>query len=229
MVRALLAGRKTQTRRIVSKRLPAGARYTGIHYASDERDSWFFNSPSGPGKVPVRYEQGDRLYVRESVRFWAEGDDCEITFVDDRRRQTGPCTGDIPDASLAAYFRLIDRSYNDGERRSIGIPSIHMPRWASRLTLIVEEVRVEPLQEISVRDAIAEGLNYAPGGWWSGSDGQSAPDPVAAYALLWNSLHTENEQRWQDNPHVVALTFRVERANIDQVATQDAVRDRVAS
>jgi hypothetical protein len=196
MVRALLAGRKTQTRRLATSPLR-------------------------------RVEVGDRLYVRESMYLWSAGHDAEVTFAaDDVRFQTGPNTGEIPDASLAAYFRMVDQSRDKGKR--ISRPSIHMPRWASRLTLIVEGVKVEQLQSISEDDCIAEGAKLR--GWMEGLgrplDGWMVETdqphvnvtPRWWYRELWSSLHPAEGLRWDDNPDVVALTFRVVRGNIDRIA-----------
>lgn len=203
MVRALLAGRKTQTRRLATSPLR-------------------------------RVEVGDRLYVRESMYLWSAGHDAEVTFAaDDVRFQTGPNTGDIPDASLAAYFRMVDRSRDKGKR--ISLPSIHMPRWASRLTLIVEGVKVEPILPIADGDARAEGLiaysaEELPGHrfdawhWLPGVDDRAEMfgSASSAFAGLWNELHTKPGERWSDNPDVVALTFRVLRGNIDRIAHGEA-------
>lgn len=202
MVRALLAGTKTQTRRLATSPLR-------------------------------RCEVGDRLYVRESIYFWSAGHDCEITFAaDGSTRQTGPNTGEIPDPDLAAYFKMVDRS---GEAKGrISRPSIHMPRWASRLTLIVEAVKVERLQDISEADAIAEGVRRIGAEFGAGSgptsfdDGPnlfsvdlgegslSAPTAAGVYRMLWDHLHGDGA--WDANPFVVAPTFRVERANIDALS-----------
>ncbi|WP_420137592.1 hypothetical protein [Sphingomonas sp.] len=192
MVRALLDGRKTQTRRLAT-------------------------SPLRRCKV------GDRLYVRESIYLWSTGHDCEITFAaDGSTRQTGPNTGEIPDAALAAYFKMADRSVE--KRARISRPSIHMPRWTSRLTLTVEDVRVERLRAISEADAEAEGCV------WDSADGydvwyvpgaqmpRHGATAAECYSILWDSLHSDPGQRWQDNPEIVALTFRVVRGNIDQLA-----------
>ena len=83
---------------------------------------------------------------------------------------------------------------------------IHMPRLASRLTLTVTDVRVEPLQDISEADVLAEGL--AP----IVTDGRHSL--VTMFVDLWNSINGHRAP-WNSNPDVVALTFTVEERNID--------------
>jgi hypothetical protein len=162
-----------------------------------------------------RVEPGDRLWVRETFGLWSAGHDCELTFADSSSRQTGPNTGEIPDASLEGYFKMVDRSVKAEKR--INIPAIHMPRWASRITLIVDWVRVEPLQAISGADAVAEGIERELGGWRTYDQGPPAFGPRESYASLWASLHTKEGQRWADNPQVVAIAFRVIKENIDRI------------
>lgn len=183
MVRALLAGRKTQTRRLATSPLR-------------------------------RVEVGDRLYVREG---WRAG-----YGVDGYREDLGRCPKprEFPADSAVEYLA-------DGARELGGprYPSIHMPRWASRLTLIIEGVRVEPLQVISEADAEAEGITQlcAPdakdGMRHFGVEVNDSVWPTAsrAYRALWNSLH-DDPHDWASNPDVVALAFRVVRANIDRSA-----------
>ncbi len=186
MVRALLDGRKTQTRRVLKPR----------------KGEWIENGQiwahfdDGPDTLPLPYRCGDRLYVRES---WAPLD--ALNHID--------CG---PQALACRGFYRADENTTPGEI-SRWRPSIHMPRWASRLTLTVTEVRAQRLQEISEADAVAEGINPSPGGWWSGAEGQAGTTPQAAYALLWNSLH--GPDAWDANPWVVAVTFTVEHRNID--------------
>ncbi len=156
MVVALIAGRKTQTRRLATSPL-------------------------------CRCEVGDRLYVRKSFRPVHSGD---------------PSRG-------AKYLADV------GSDQMRWKPSIHMPRWASRLTLTVTDVRVEPVRSISESDAIAEGVQQQPGGWWSGAPNQSSPTAVGAFAVLWQSLHNRSGETWSEGPDVVALTFTVEQRNID--------------
>jgi hypothetical protein len=86
-----------------------------------------------------------------------------------------------------------------------------MPRWASRLTLIVTDVRVQRLQDISEEDARAEGIFTPEIGYVN--LGKKAP--VIQYAMLWNSLH--GPDAWDANPWVSAITFTVHHGNIDQM------------
>jgi hypothetical protein len=104
-----------------------------------------------------------------------------------------------------------------GRRRQ----AMHMPRWASRLTLEVTEVRVERLQDISTEDAIAEGLpQYRDGAgmdWFGFSDifdGISGC-PIIAFSSLWNSIN--GSDAWDHNPWVVAYSFKPFLCNIDQM------------
>ncbi len=189
MVRALVDDRKTQTRRL--------------------------------GTSPLRRcVAGDRLWVRESFRFFSGGHDCEVYYLDKGTLATGPNTGQIPDASLAAYFKMVDKA-RDKKNRAFNIPSIHMPRWASRITLTVAEVRFERLQSISEADAIAEGaaaVDLQHDERLSNAhriDLAGTMSHRLGYERLWNSLHTDEGERWEDDPEIVALTFTVARKNID--------------
>lgn len=146
MVRAILEGRKTQTRRIVKFPHP------GIWERGQLPDSWVdLANPVGtyPTYLKCPYGQpGDVLWVRESWAFWG-GDEYlyqrisanvmyRASWTDDTRRPIGWCS---------------DGPYGD---RKGWRPSIHMPRWASRISLEVVSVRVERVQDISEADAIAE-------------------------------------------------------------------------
>lgn len=90
-------------------------------------------------------------------------------------------------------------------------PSIHMPREFSRMTLIVTDVRIERLHDISEADSIAEGLARVD------LDGM---DPRGWYRDLWDSINGAGG--WQSNPWVTAYTFRVIKQNIDQIDREAA-------
>jgi hypothetical protein len=148
LIRALLDGDKTQTRR------PVRAGY-------DRRPC-----PFG--------EPGDGLWVRES---WAGDDLSGVAF--------------RADHPAWPSFR------GDGEQPdSPWRPSIHMPRWASRLSLEVTAVRVEPLQALTEPDATAEGIGEPP--WGARAE---------AYATLWDTLNAARAP-WSSNPLVWVVSFR---------------------
>lgn len=200
MIRALLDGRKTQTRRLA---------FRGIKVCAD-------GASYGPLTSPwARVQPGDRLWVRETVA-------------------CGACAPSKPSQWAASFWRREQGSRRnpsglwyqaDGlepetqiTTRGRWVPSIHMPRWASRITLHVEAVRVERLQAISEADATAEGANPAeitdpgdPGFSYSSREG---------FRLLWNSLH--GPDAWASNPEVVVLKFRVVKGNIGAVAKENA-------
>lgn len=170
MVRALLDGRKTQTRRII-------------------KDC-----------ANVRISIGDRLWVRENFcvcnecGYYDQCADANSAGIGDRK-----CCRSC-DSMLPKRMR----------------PSIHMPRWASRLTLIVTDVRVQRLQDISNEDAIAEGIKphgHAFTGYGNQSDIWMAP--YESFESLWNSLH--GPDAWSENPWAAAITFRTINANIDSL------------
>ncbi|GAA3266069.1 hypothetical protein [Sphingomonas yabuuchiae] len=175
MVRALLTGRKTQTRRLASSPL-------------------------------ARCAVGDRLYVREA---WAP---------------LSACTHNDPGSQAMADngFYRADGGTIEGQI-SRWTPSIHQPRWASRLTLTVVDARIQPLCSITDADAQAEGVQQIAGGWHvPEADLPQMPTAAGAFARLWSSLHRTDGECWCDNPDVVALTFTVTAENIDRMAASAA-------
>jgi hypothetical protein len=201
MVRALLDGRKTQTRRVLNPQ-PG----PDIDNAGDGET--IIDMATGK-EIRMRFAVGDRLWVKETWRA-----NYGLDFYDDELGRC-PRPSDM-DPKHTAIEYLADGELELGGKTRV---SIHMPRWASRLTLLVTEVRVERLQDCSREDAIAEGIQRVGGGmlrWenWSGAEGQSGTSPQAAYALLWNSINGAGA--WDANPWVVAITFSVEKRNIDQ-------------
>lgn len=187
MVRALLAGTKTQTRRVckpaanlsavveVPDPLERGQVYNGSHFG-DEDGEVQFACPYG--------QPGDRLWVRETFGFSGSGYIPDIHF-----RATNP---EAP---------ILGRWY----------PSIHMRRIDSRITLEITSVRVERLQEISIEDAKAEGA-WGPDDSivqkvadYFGTDIFSA-NPRKAFQMLWESINGPDS--WAANPWVWAIEFR---------------------
>lgn len=207
MVRALLAGTKTQTRRVLKPQATENS--AGLYHLSGPNG--FSQTPSA--RIPhsysmlglVRFAVGDRLWVRESWR--------TIERVD------GFAPREIS-ASRPIFYEADDLAQaGRGKLRA----SIHMPRWASRLTLTVTEVRVERLHDISEADAQAEGIvkcgrfyGVAEAEW----DHASLTSAVDAYALLWD--HINGPGAWDANPWVSATTFTVDHQNIDAFRSQAA-------
>ena len=194
MVNAIIEGRKTQTRRLVK---PDPVRSLDYH--------------TGAGSISCPYGgPGDRLWVRESFY-------CDHCFVGDyeltAKHELG---GSGSQAACQAVWRKMLYFAADGpladqdewsERTPPLTPSIHMPRWASRITLDVIGVRVERLQNISEEDARAEGvppLQYLVKGI------KVAGDPAYrdGFRKLWDGLNGETAP-WSSNPWVWVISFRM--------------------
>lgn len=204
MIRALLEGRKTQTRRIVKPQPFAPVHQNCV---TNEWGQCWYDRDGATGEPlrevwkPLRSpygKLGDLLWVREAFRPFT----CTLS----------------PGCMIEYNATRSDRS--DIKWR----PSIHMPRWASRLTLELTEVRVQRLQEISEADAVAEGLiaETAPNGHitYQIPGELCAQTPVRAYRLLWESIN--GEEAWERNDWIWALSFRVYQQNVDALLKQRA-------
>ncbi len=210
MVRALLAGTKTQTRRVV--RIP-GSDGTGTHcYPTPEHSQMLIDGSAefsfdGGFDQDVRSVRcpygvpGDRLWVRETHSLWADQKtrDYLLDTRDDHAHLPAVYAANHPgcsslDAGGGKHWR----------------PSIFMRRSLSRITLEVTDVRIERLQDISEEDARAEGvqLGISKPCTVNGEPGVvSFFDPNAAYAYLWNQINGIGA--WSANPWVWAVSFRV--------------------
>lgn len=222
MVQALLAGTKTQTRR--AKGLPAIDVQANDNWHIHARGGGVFDVASDDiGRIAAdycAYSVGDRLWVREAWRVSAKHDATAPRDLAPRSMTVFfEAGGSIANQDSREDWRPSD--WPGGERPNwVGQlrASMHLPRWASRLTLIVTGVRVQRLQDISEQDARAEGLSPRHDGWFAVIDERrgltgAAPDARAAYALLWTALNGAGS--WAANPWVAAYTFTVEARNID--------------
>lgn len=211
MVRALLEGRKAQTRRVLR---PQPGPFDALF--SDAGKWWTGDAESGEVHEVLRvpYATGDRLWVREafSVVFgggMSVSGDGEWDYIVEYRSGGQIELSYDGHYDSDPYSRLADTQIGDWR------PSIHMPRWASRLTLIVTDVRVQRLHEISEDNAVAEGVMGDTDGWtdYLMPSTQCCQSARASFCSLWNSLH--GPDAWDANPWVSAITFRTIHANID--------------
>lgn len=228
MVRALLDGRKTQTRRLIKPQPPENVTSAGVISRSSEGQTdewtWLSGDPRDcdtwgfEGEFKTRFVPGDRLWVKET---WAHDapdiETCRCAFQD-------AIGGGL---TYGPYYRATEIAPETLRWR----PSIFMPRWTSRLTLTITDVRVQRLQECSEEDAIAEGIyawqhdelgtlfsvNRAGDTPVRGRNKIASPAgyerAVHAYVRLWEDINGAGS--WEANPWICAISFTVERRNID--------------
>lgn len=213
MVRAILEGRKTQTRRVVSQKCDHFHRDI-VGKESYTREDWDRIIPqAGEKEIKCPYGiPGDRLYVREAFAlyrtramstyedgspksYWqsdGEGDPA-VLYRADMRTHEGWTRAD-GDVQIQHSKTTLEKT--DADRWK---PSIHMPKWASRIWLEIVGVRVERVQEISEEDARAEGV-----------DGGMACETSwrATFRWLWDELNEKRGYGWDTNPWVWVIVFR---------------------
>lgn len=206
-IRRLLAGGKTQTRRVVKPQPPdhvvevmgpqmhsptttnsEGVLVPGdpVFGAFDKMGDWGAKCPYG--------KPGDRLWVREAFRLPGYTDELSPReFLDIK-----------PEAAWA--FKYVTDGDSHGDEGPTGYPKggwgckrppIFMPRELSRLRLRVEDVQVEQLQEITLEDAIAEGIDLTIGD----------PPPQWDFKDIWNDIYGHGEGAWEENPWVWVVSF----------------------
>ena len=195
MVRAILEGRKTVTRRAL--KMPHGFWETS---AAGELVPIPANCPHG--------KPGDRLWVRESH--------AQVFEVDiPQGRYAGPIGTSGSPARPDWKSRYVYRADGDmpnvqwhhvGDSQPVRwTPSIHMPRLACRILLEITEVRVERLQDITEEQAKAEGISQHPGGGHHVEDGKHHwASPIDSFAGLWSSVGGD----WDANPWVWVVEFK---------------------
>ena len=186
MVRAILEGRKTQTRRPV-KNVRADNCLV-IRKPTKKRNGVYTHVMDAPkhGLCPFG-NVGDRIWVRETFNaFWLDNDVIQ----------------EIKDGvSLASELCDYKADYSDSSKPAEGwTPSIHMPRWASRILLEITDVRVERLHDMSEADAKAEGASPAT---------YKITPPEAVYRVgfgdIWRSIY--GQDNWLSNPWVWVIEF----------------------
>lgn len=200
MVRAILDGSKTQTRRICKASTQNQADIIGGAIMDDEITDLtgigYFEGKAWREQVECPYGQpGDTLWVRECI--------------------SKPTQWDVEGKVFTGFYRA-----SEPERQVRWQPSIHMPRWASRITLEITGIRVERLQDIAEADAKAEGIEETATGWKSYEIIHAGPhkgmphphshvdnrSPITSYRELWESINGAGS--WDENPFVWVVEFR---------------------
>lgn len=195
MVRALLDGRKCQTRRVIKPQptvnLDWVTEWGWTFFTPDKHISGRVKNPAiEPREIflPCPYVLGQRLWVRETWRKGMTDSGLAVEYAADGHRVY---LDDYPDKSVDWYW-LPDMPNK---------PSIFMPRWASRITLEVVSVRVERVQSISTADACVEGILGC-------RDHLSNVHAISTFKALWNSINAARGYSWESNPFVWTITFR---------------------
>lgn len=211
MVRAILDGRKTQTRRVVEAqdRLRDGKDSLG-HPGVEYYNEWGNWQPWVPHAKTMRCPHGrpgERLWVREA---WAI-DQCgrRVSLQPEAWPEGFPIQRLRYIATDAAPAKdLKGRPYWWNKR-----PSIHMPRWASRITLGITEVRAQRVQEITEEDAKAEGVPHPSElqetlSFYDGRDFRDCRDYRDVFRCVWNGLNRKRGYPFESNPWVWPITFK---------------------
>lgn len=196
MVRAILEGRKTQTRRVVKPSWIAAAQSAGESDGPETVNKyWVDICPYGAA--------GDMLWVKET---WGLCSPHDPTYW-----RAGSIRG-IPESELREQF-LVEHRQNwiTHPDSAYWRPSIHMPRWASRITLEITGVRVERLQDMHESDAESEGVEIR-NGWCLGavhpikSHQKIFATQIQAFQSIWQSINGRGS--WDANPWVWVIEFR---------------------
>lgn len=201
MVLAILDGRKTQTRRVVKRNASGRVERGGRQWHIDDEHAW---------KACPYGQPGDRLWVREA--WCCKMENGEFVYEGERQACHYRADGEEVvrmDGDGGTVFR------KDGTEASPWVPSIHMPRWASRITLEVVSVRVERVRDILEEDARAEGAVFHDGGGVGHSGWRHDPSAgyvfgtaIHSFAGLWNAINAKRGFGWDVNPWVWAVEFR---------------------
>ena len=241
MVRAIMDGRKTQTRRIMKVQPSEGFSPMNMALETDYNARWYTPArEDSKGYLhPCKHQvfgvandnegytcpfghPGDRIWVRETWAQLGNEDGCAIDWNDNLVKDAGAEAARIYRASCTigdyGLWQIPDDAFwkphtDDRQYEGTWRPSIHMPRWASRITLEITKIRVDRLQNISETDAEAEGIDME-----ALFDAQDYYDCIAdhnmtgrptvtgAFKYLWESIY--GDESWQANPWCWVIEFR---------------------
>lgn len=224
MVRAILDGRKTQTRRIVNNKYIDGLDFLGsqvadeiqteisvVHVTNCTREDDKGKQYKYTGLLACSSEYPEEGYIEIKSPFGMPGDLLWVRETLSKKKW--------PDYHYVVYPQVTagtgdeDFNYRGSDYRGL-VPSIHMPRWASRILLEITDIRVERVQDISEGDAIAEGVRGLEKTLAGGSDGIE-PDSGYEFAMsinprfcfenLWQSIYGDS---WKRNDWVWVVEFK---------------------
>lgn len=192
MVNAILEGRKTMTRQIV-KRQPKGETSHARYWCEETGEwEWMYNAITahpGSGFFCPYGKPGDRLWVRESWRTETDFDDI------------------YSPSQLSTSTKLLFEADADwSTNKTVGRlrPSIHMPRWASRILLEITDVRIERIRDITLGDIASEGVDC--GNHPGEHDHLCSKKATTAWITLWDSINGDGS--WNANPYVWVVEFK---------------------
>ncbi|HCF8514850.1 TPA: hypothetical protein NIV60_003766 [Klebsiella pneumoniae] len=210
MVRALLDGRKTQTRRIV-KGTDSAVKFCKewningeeVFVVLGEKDHTGMNPVLGAISCPFG-AVGNRIWVRETFQGPLFNYEQMDEYLEDSSKFEKPefCQY-AADGGHRPEYQDADDNLRHGWR-----PSIHMPRWASRILLEITDVRVERLNAINEHDAQAEGVAKLRGGFWKHYQPGWTQHQLSArgsFVTLWKSIY--GDESWNSNPWVWVIKF----------------------
>lgn len=246
MVRAILDGRKTQTRRVMKIQPSANFSPMNMALELDYNARWYtpgvvdkdgYLQPAKKQVFGVADEDAgyacplgavvDRLWVRETFATLGNEDGCPIDWNENLVKGGGPeaariyrasCEQKVGNYGLWTIPDIADWKPHTWNVQYEGswVPSIHMPRWASRILLEITAVRVERLTDISEEDAKAEGVgsatwfaaNGVPEDKWEslGEHGALQSSHINRFATLWESIY--GAESWQANPWCWVIEFK---------------------
>jgi hypothetical protein len=190
-VRAILAGMKTETRRVIkpAPRLTPSGLWTWKHklYGTIRHENGGVSPIDEWSELCPRGQVGDRLWVQETWTLCTDDGGTYKTIPKERPTHIG------------IFYRA------DGHDLSLWQPSSRMPRWASRITLKITAIRVQRVQEITQEEALTEGVDLSRELYPE----ENAPDKARfLFPKLWDSIYDKSGYGWKNNPFVWAITFK---------------------
>ena len=195
MVKAILEGRKNQTRRVIN--------WDKVSKFDIDRDGSLYGFEDGDGDLYdakeftqsyARYKVGDILYVRE---IWQIYELIDVGGIRSARVK-------FKDGTIGSRWIPLKHDFREHFKWR---PSIHMPRVAARIFLRVTDVRVERIQDITEEDCMAEGIYHFCPADCPPCGGSDCTDYIVAYQNLWNKLNANRGYGWGDNPFCWVYEF----------------------